>query len=55
MSSHLIVKLYFNIDLQSVATYLNEQPRRNQSQTTILAIKPIVIGVEEKMIEIEES
>ena len=45
--------LLVNMDLADA--YLDKQPRRNQSQTTVLTIKPIVISIEEKVVEVEES
>ena len=42
-------------DLTISRTYLNEEPRSEKSQATVLPIEPIVIRVKCKVIKIKES
>ena len=35
-------------------THLNEEPRSNQSQSTVLAVEAVMVGIKRKMIKVEE-
>jgi hypothetical protein len=38
-----------------MVSYLNKQPRGDQSQTAVLSVESIVVGVEREMVQVEES
>lgn len=37
-----------------MSIYLNEKPRSNESETAVLSVEAVVVGVEGKVVEKEE-
>ena len=40
--------------VKNIEVYLNEEPRRRQCNGAILAVEPIMVGVKQEMIQVEE-
>lgn len=45
----------FSFNNKRIVTYLYKKPRRDKSQTAVLPVESIMVGIEGEVIEVEES